>query len=80
MVYSSGMTNEQIAAVRAVAGMMVEAIGAAGQLGVGSGVLYSMLMGKLSLEQYNAIIGGLVRAGKITNDNHVLRVVGNTGK
>lgn len=39
---------------------------------VPSGHLYARLMGRMSLESYNAIINGLVKAEMITNEGHVL--------
>jgi hypothetical protein len=43
--------------------------------GLPSGELYTKLMGKMSIENYQAIIDALVRTGKITNKNHLLKAV-----
>jgi ArsR family metal-binding transcriptional regulator len=44
---------------------------------VPSGHLYAQLMGKLSLSDYEAIIGVLKRSGKVVEDqSHLLRWVG----
>lgn len=43
-----------------------------GQKGIPSGHLYAMLMGKITIEVYQAVIAYLVKAGKITNRNHLL--------
>lgn len=43
---------------------------------VPSGLLYSLLMGRMSLTQYEETIGTLKRAGLVAESNHVLRWVG----
>lgn len=43
---------------------------------VPSGVLYSQLMGHMSLDQYNQIIGLIKRTGLVTESNHLLKWVG----
>lgn len=43
---------------------------------VPSGELYARLMGKLSLEQYESLIGSLVKVGLVTKAGHLLRWVG----
>ena len=43
---------------------------------VPSGHLYAHLMSKLSLEQYEQVIGVLKQAGLITESNHLLTWVG----
>lgn len=43
---------------------------------VPSGELYAQLMGTLSLEQYQGILGLLARAGLVENRNHELHWVG----
>lgn len=72
------MTNEQIKAIRAVAAIILEAIEAAGERGVPSGHLYAMLMGKMSLDQYNQIISGLKRAGFVSEEYFLLKATGKT--
>lgn len=69
------MTREQIDAVAAVAALILSAIKEAGPAGVPSGHVYAVLMGKLSLDNYNAIIRGLEKLGKITNRNHLLKAI-----
>jgi hypothetical protein len=45
---------------------IIEAIKAGGPLGAPAGVLYAALMGAgCSLDQFNQIMSGLVRAGKV---------------
>jgi hypothetical protein len=60
------MTQEQINAVRSVANLFVDAVRAAGPLGAPGGHLYAATMGSLTLSQFEAIMGGLVRAGRLT--------------
>ena len=43
---------------------------------VPSGVLYAQVMGHMSLETYNKIIGLLVGAGVVSEKNHVLTWIG----
>lgn len=43
--------------------------------GIPSGHLYAMLMGRVDLEDYNWMISIMVKAGGITNTNHLLKVV-----
>lgn len=51
------------------------AIKESGSMGIPSGHLYAALMGKLSLDSYQAIIGILVETGKISNNHHLLVAV-----
>ena len=44
-----------------------------------SGTLYAVLMGKLSLEQYEKIISILINAGLVTESGHVLTWADNGG-
>lgn len=41
--------------------------------GVPDGHLYAMVMDKINLSTYQSIIALLVRQGRITNSNHLLR-------
>ena len=59
------MTQTQIEALRAVASMFIDAVKEAGDMGAPGGVMYAAVMGKLSLHQFEQIMGGLVRAGKL---------------
>lgn len=43
---------------------------------VPSGHLYAHLMGRMTIEQYNIIIGVLKSAGAVEEDNHILTWVG----
>jgi len=58
-----------------VCGAVLEAIKEAGPQGLPSGHLYAALCGKLSLENYQAIIEILTRLGKIRNSNHLLTAI-----
>ena len=67
------MNTQQLLAIREVCNAIVEAVELAGPMGVGSGVVYSALMSTgISLSQYQSLIAGLVRAGKLKNENHCL--------
>lgn len=43
---------------------------------VPNGHLYARLMGQMSLETYNKVIGLLVKTGAVKNENHLLTWVG----
>ena len=63
--------------VKAALGILRAVADAIRELGeVPSGHLYAHLMGKLSLEQYEQVIGVLKQAGLITESNHLLTWVG----
>ncbi len=65
--------NEQAKnAVIMIASAILDAIKDSGSRGIPSGHLYVMLMGTLSLEQYQAIVDGLKDAKRIRIENHVL--------
>ena len=59
------MTLEQIQALRAIASMFIGAVKAAGPMGAPSGPMYAAVMDKMSLHQYQQIMSGLCRAGKL---------------
>jgi len=69
------MNIDQIKATIAVLDILYSSIQEAGTQGVPSGHLYAMLMGKLSLNQYEQLISVLVKSGKVTNQHHLLRCV-----
>ncbi len=61
------MTHEQITALRQIAAAIIEAVKAAGPLGAPGGVMYAALMAQgCTLHQFEQIMGGMVRAGKLT--------------
>ena len=63
--------------VKAALGILKAVADAIRELGeVPSGHLYAHLMSKLSLEQYEQVIGILKQAGLITESNHLLTWVG----
>ena len=69
------MTKKKSEAILNLIGAIYECIQEAGSDGIPSGHLYSVLMGHMELGLYNQIIGILVDAGKIRNDNHLLKVI-----
>lgn len=65
-------TPEQLAAamdadpgIKALVDAVVESVAAAGQMGAPAGHLYAALMGHLSLEQFQMLMGAIVAAGKL---------------
>lgn len=67
------MTNQEKAAL-AIVLAVGEAIKELGS--VPSGHLYAQLMGRMSLETYNKVIGLLVKTGAVKDENHLLTWVG----
>lgn len=65
------MNQQQIQAVRAIAGAIVESVKEMGEGGAPSGPMYAAFMGKLTLEQYQQIMDTLVRAGRLRQEGHV---------
>ena len=60
------MTQQQLEAIRRIAGAIVETAREAGPLGAPSGVVYAALMTHgCTLDQYNQFIAGLEKAGLI---------------
>lgn len=60
------MTMEQIKALKAVADAIIETVQLAGPMGAPGGHIYAALMANgCTLHQYEQIMSGLVRAGKL---------------
>ncbi len=58
------MTVQQAQAVRQVATAIIETVRESGPLGAPGGVMYAALMAQgCTLQQFEGIMGGLVRAG-----------------
>jgi len=69
------MTSSQIAAIRAIADAIVDAVKAAGPTGAPGGVLYAALMAQgCTYNQFTSLMSALVSAGKLTKDGHVYHV------
>lgn len=66
--------KRQAAAYVMACGAVAEAIRDLGE--IPSGELYARLMGHMSLQTYDRIIGSLVRAELVTNSCHLLKWVG----
>jgi hypothetical protein len=60
------LTAEQARALRMVIDGVLDAVAVAGPIGAPGGVLYAALMGAgISLSQFESLMGGLVRLGKL---------------
>ena len=69
-------TEQVVRAVRALAELIEEAAREAGPLGAPSGIVYMALAGAgVSLETYQAILGGLERAGRIRVSGDLIKAV-----
>jgi hypothetical protein len=68
------MTKVQLQAATQVLLAVHDAIRELGE--VPSGHLYARLMGHLTLDQYNTIIGILESSGVIRVDNHLIQYIG----
>lgn len=63
------MTPQQLAAVRFVANAITDTVREAGPLGAPGGVIYAALSKQgCTFNQFNGIMGGLVRAGVLRQD------------
>jgi len=68
-------TTEQVAALRAVASAIIEAVRAAGPMGAPGGVIYAALMSNgCTLAQYESIMSAMVRSGNLTRHGDLYRV------
>ena len=65
------MTPQQIQAVREAGKALVATVKEMGAGGAPSGPMYAALMGKLSLNQYEVIMGTLVKHGYLRKEGHV---------
>jgi hypothetical protein len=69
------MTEAQIKLLRMIADAIIDSVKAAGPLGAPGGVIYAALMAEgCTLSQYEQIMSGLVRAGKLTRHGDLYRV------
>ena len=68
-------TQTQKQAILAVLDILMEAISTAGERGIPSGHLYAILMGKMTLSQYQSLIGILVKSGKVKDSGHLLTAI-----
>lgn len=69
------MTNKKVTAIDAIADALGEAIQGLVN-GIPCGHLYSMVMGKISLEVYEAAINVLIRTKRVKRSNHYLTWIG----
>lgn len=67
------MTSTQAtAALKEICDTIVSAVKAAGPMGCPSGNLYAVLMtAGCTMEQYDQMMGALVKAGKLTKQGHL---------
>ena len=66
------MTKEKKEVALAAISLIYDCIRDAGEQGIPSGHLYSMLAGKISLDTYQGMISVLLKAGKVRESNFVL--------
>jgi hypothetical protein len=66
------MTIQQMQALKAIVESVVEAVKAAGPSGAPGGILYAALMAHgASQSQFESLMAGLVKAGKLTKQGHL---------
>ncbi len=58
-------------AILALFRMFVETVQEAGTMGAPGGVMYSAVMDKLTLDQFNQIMGALVQAGNLRRSGNL---------
>jgi hypothetical protein len=69
------MNQEQIKLLRMVADAILASVKAAGPLGATGGIIYAALMAHgCTLHQFEQIMGGMVRAGLLTQHGHLYRL------
>jgi len=69
------MTNQQIAALRQIGRAIVESVRAAGEMGAPGGIIYAALMAQgCTFDQYQQIMGGMTRAGVLTQDGDLFYI------
>jgi hypothetical protein len=66
------MTKEKKEIALAVISLIHDCIRDAGEQGIPSGHLYSMLIEKISLDTYQGVISVLLKAGKVRESNFIL--------
>ena len=70
------MTIEQLQAIRQIADAIVDMVAQSGPLGAPGGHIYATLMGAgCSLHQYEQLMSGLVRAGKLRKQGECYHIV-----
>jgi hypothetical protein len=66
------MTTEQAKALRMICDAVIESVKVAGPLGAPAGTLYAALMTHgATLEQFESLMAGLVKIGKLTKQGHL---------
>ncbi len=74
---STTMSPTAILALRRILDAVCEAVKAAGPLGAPGGHLYAALMAHgCTMEQFNGIMAGLVRAGKLRKSGECYHYIG----
>lgn len=67
-------TIEQLKALRGICDAVVSTVKESGPMGAPAGILYAALMAHgCSLSQFQSLMAGLVRAGKVTQHGDVYR-------
>lgn len=70
------MTPQQAKALRVVCDIIMEAVNAAGPMGAPGGHIYAGLMSAgCTFQQYEQLMAGLVRAGKLRKDGECYHAV-----
>jgi hypothetical protein len=73
----SQLSPKQVAVLQMVCGAVKEAVEAAGPLGAPGGVLYAGMMSQgCTLQQFEGIMGGMVRAGILVKKGECYHLAG----
>ncbi len=68
-------TAQALAALKLACACILEAAQAAGPLGAPSGIVYAAMMEHgMTLDVYETILAGLVQAGRITAEHHLIKL------
>lgn len=68
-------TLQDVYRVIAICNAFLDTVQAAGPDGAPAGVMYAAVMDKMSLEQFECVMGLLVEAGRLRKSNHVYYAV-----
>lgn len=65
------MTPDQIKATRMLASMFIDAVKEGGSRGAPAGVMYAAICDKITLSQFNQIMGALVRHKRLRQEGNL---------
>lgn len=67
------VTRDKVVVMKVMAAI-VEAISEGDEVGVNGGILYAAMMGRMTMDTFNKLMGGLVDAGAVTKTGQCYQV------